>query len=194
MSGVWGLENWGYVVTNELWVILITSITSFVVAYFTYWLTGKSRLIVFSPQSTNFVIPPMNENEQTLYFRAGQVIIQNSGRTSATNVQIYAENAFQPVGYSLVPNIDHEIKNGPEGQWMMEIPFLGPGETLNLQILNGPNIATIRSREGIAKLVDVFHQRVFPPWFNYLATALMLVGLITIAYGIYMIILSLTPF
>jgi hypothetical protein len=64
----------------------------------------------------------------------------------------------------------------------MEIPYLGPPETVTVQILNGPNIETVRSLEGPAKLVPVIHQRVFPKWFNLAALALVLVGLATVVF------------
>jgi len=66
----------------------------------------------------------------------------------------------------------------------MEIPYLGPGETVTVQILNGPNIDTVRALEGPAKVVDVIHQRVFPKWLNASVLVLMMVGFVTIAYAI----------
>lgn len=62
----------------------------------------------------------------------------------------------------------------------MEIPFLGAGETVTVQILNGANIGSIRSEDGPARIVPVMHQRVFPKWFNLTAAALMFVGLATV--------------
>ena len=95
-----------------------------------------------------------------------------------------AQPGWQPWGYTIVPNIDHEIRTGPKGEWLMDIPYIGPRETVTVQILNGPNIDTVRSLEGPAKIVDVIHQRVFPKWFNAVVLVLMLVGLVTLAYGI----------
>jgi hypothetical protein len=66
----------------------------------------------------------------------------------------------------------------------MEIPYVGPRETVTVQLLNGPNIDTVRSLEGPAKVVDVIHQRVFPKWFNRTALTMMLVGFATIIYGL----------
>jgi hypothetical protein len=66
----------------------------------------------------------------------------------------------------------------------MEVPYLGPGETVTLQVLNGPNIDSVRSAEGPAKLIDVMHQRVFPKWFRLIVAVTLLVGVGTIGYGI----------
>ena len=102
-----------------------------------------------------------------------------------------AQPGWQPWGYTIVPNVDHEVRKGPKGEWLMEIPYLGPRETVTVQILNGPNIETVRSLEGPAKMVPVIHQRVFPKWFNATALVLMLVGLATVAYGLLRLILSI---
>lgn len=108
--------------------------------------------------------------------------MQNAGRKSANKVQLMSEVGPQPWGYTIVPNIDHEIKAGPKGEWLMEIPYIGPGETVTVQILNGPNINTVRSLEGPAKFLNVIHQRISPKWVNWIVGLLMLVGLGTAVY------------
>lgn len=173
---------------NPIWIALFASLSSFCVAYFAYWLTGKPRLYVYSPNSAGFQLPPPESGGNAFHIRAGQVIIQNSGRKSATKVQVTAEQGLEPWGYTIVPNIDHEIKCGPKGQWLIEIPFIGPRETVNIQILNGPNIESVRSLEGPATAVDVIHQRVFPSWFNALATLMILVGISTVIYGLFQLL------
>jgi hypothetical protein len=112
------------------------------------------------------------------------VIVQNAGRRSANKLQLLAQPGWQPWDYRIVPNIDHEVRQGPKGAWMMESPYLGPGETVTVQILNGPIIETVRSPEGPAKMVPVIHQRVYPKWFNATAFVLFLIGLITVIYEI----------
>jgi hypothetical protein len=168
---------------SQLWIAVFASLGSFGVAYFGYWLAGKPRLYVYSPNSTGFQLPPVGEGASPVAIRAGQVIVQNAGRKSATKVQIVAQPGWKPWGYTIVPNIDHEVRSGPQDQWMIEVAYLGPRETVTVQILNGPNIDTVRSMEGPAKVVDVIHQRVFPKWINAVVLALMLVGLVTVAYG-----------
>lgn len=169
--------------TNDLWTIIPTALSSFAVAYFAYWLVGKPRLYVYSPPSTGFQLPPAQEGSHPIALRAGQVVVQNAGRKSAHKVQLTAQPGWQPWGYTIVPNIDHEVRTGPKGEWMMEIPYLGPHETVTVQILNGTNIDTVRSLEGPAKVVDVIHQRVFPKWVGGTLLVLILVGFVTLGYG-----------
>src|SRR3954468_11193690 len=146
----------------QLWLTIITVLGTFFAAYLGYWLIGKPRLYVYSPLSAGFQLPPPQDGSQPVSIRAGQVIVQNAGRKSANKVQLLAQAGGQPWGYTIVPNIDHEVRAGPKGAWLMEIPYLGPGETFTVQILNGPNIDTVRSLEGPAKMVPVIHQRVYP--------------------------------
>lgn len=167
------------------WTILTTALITLGATYLAYWLTGKPRLIVFSPDSTAFHLKPAQEGAQPIFIRAGQVVVQNNGRKSANNVQFTAQLGPAPWGYNIVPNMDHSVRTGARGEWILDLPYLGPGEVITLQVLNGPPIDTVRSLEGPAKLVPVMHQRIFPKWFNATALLLMLVGLITCVYGIY---------
>ena len=176
---------------TQLWLTIFTVLGTLLAVYLGYWLTGKPRLYVFSPTSAGFQLPPPQEGSQPVAIKAGQVIVQNAGRRSAHKVQLMAQPGWQPWGYTIVPNVDHEVRKGPKGEWLMEIPYLGPRETVTVQILNGPNIETVRSLEGPAKMVPVIHQRVFPKWFNATALVLMLVGLATVAYGLLRLILSI---
>lgn len=157
-------------------------------AWVSYWLAGKPRLIVFSPNSTSFQLAPTQPGGVPFLVHAGQVILQNNGRKSATSIQIVAEPGVLPWGYNLFPTLHHAVKTGARGEWILEIEFLGPGETVTLQILNGPPIATVRALEGPAKAVPVIHQRLYPKWANYLAGILMLSGAVTLGYIIYICI------
>lgn len=174
---------------SQLWLTILTVLGTLLAAYLGYWLTGKPRLYVFSPASTGFRLDPPQAGAQPIPIRAGQIMVQNAGRRSATQLEIMAAAGAMPWGYNLVPNINHEIQTGPRGEWLMKVPYLGPGETITLQILNGPNIDSVRSVEGPAKLIDVVHQRVFPKWFRVLVAAVMLIGVGTIGYGLLALVL-----
>jgi hypothetical protein len=169
---------------SQLWLTIITVMGTLFAAYLGYWLIGKPRLYVFSPNSTGFQLPAPEGSGQPIAIRAGQVIVQNGGRKSANKVQLMAQPGPLPWGYTIVPNINHQILSGPKGEWLMEIPYIGPREVVTVQILNGPNIDTVRSLEGPAKVLDVIHQRLFPKWVNWVVGSLMLLGLGTVAYGI----------
>jgi hypothetical protein len=169
---------------SELWTIGATAVVALIPIWFGYWLAGKPRLIVFSPNSTAFELDPPQAGSPPMTLRAGQIFLQNTGRKSASEIQILAELGAPPWGYNIVPPVDHSVRTGARGEWILDLPFLGPGETIGLQVLNGPQIASVRSKEGPAKAVPVTHQRVFPPAFRMMVGALMLIGLMAVAYGV----------
>lgn len=173
---------------GEFWTVLWTALITLSGAWFAYWLVGKPRLIVFSPNSTAFQLDPPQAGNPPMTINAGQVIVQNNGRKSASNVQFVAEPGVTPWGYNIVPAVDHSTRIGSRGEWILELDFLGPGENITLQILNGPQIASVRAKEGPARAVPVVHQRLFPRWFNIAATGLMMIGFITIAYTLFRVV------
>lgn len=174
--------------SGQFWTVLYTALITFGAAYLGYWLTGKPRLIAFSPNSTGFQLRPTQEGGQPVSIKAGQIIVLNNGRLSATNVQFVAEPGPAPWGYNIIPAMDHKTRFGGRGEWILELDFLGPGENVTVQILNGPQIDSIRSREGPARAVPVIHQRLLPRWFNMTVLVLTLVGLITIGYSVFKLI------
>lgn len=174
---------------TSLWVALFTSFVTLLAVWFAYWLAGRPRLIVFSPNATLFQLDPPQAGSPPMTIRAGQIFLQNSGRRSATDIQVVAEQGAHPWGYNIIPAVDHSVRTGARGEWILDLPFLGPGENVVIQVLNGPQIASIRAKEGPAKPVPVVHQRLYPKWFNRLAVFLMLTGLITLAYGLVSVIL-----
>jgi len=175
-------------VITSYWAILGTALATLTATYLAYWLVGKPRLIVFSPNSTAFELKPSQDGAPPIPIRAGQVVVQNGGRKSASSVQLTAQIGPPPWGYNIVPNVDHIIRTGARGEWMLEFPFLGPGEAVTVQILNGPQIDTVRSLEGPAKFVPVTHQRIFPAWFNRTVVFFTIAGIVAVFYSAYVII------
>lgn len=176
----------------DFWTVIITALITLGGAYFAYWLIGKPRLIAFSPNSAWFELTPTAENPQPVALKAGQIIVQNNGRKSANRLQLTTQPGSHPWGYTIFPSMDHAVRTGPRGEWVLEIPYLGPTETVTVQILNGPLIDTIRSLEGPAKMVPVMHQRVYPTWFTFTALAMMLIGIATIGYAVYAVAISIS--
>lgn len=163
---------------EPFWTILWTAMITLLASYFTYWLAGKPRLIVYSPNSTFFDLKSTQDGVPNVSIRAGQVIVQNNGRTSATDVQFVAAPGLLPWGYNIVPSVDHVVRTGSRGEWILQLPYLGPGENVTVQILNGPNVESVRSREGPAKTVPVIHQRLYPPWVGATVLFFSAVGLV----------------
>jgi len=161
------------------------SVLGTVIAVFVaQWLKGGVKLIVFTPNSTNFKIKPADPAQPEFIVNSGQIVVQNEGRRSATDVQITSRPGLPPAGYVLIPSIVHTVEQGPQGEWILKVPFLGPKENLAVQLLNGPVIDSVRCAEGAAKYVNVMHQRIYPTWFNVTVVGLMIWGLSSALYVI----------
>ena len=116
-------------------------------------------------------------------------MVQNLGRLPAEDVEIVSEATGEPAGYNVMPAIDFSVGTTSSGRWLVKIPYIAPKEVVTLQILNGANIEQVRCKEGVAKIVPVVHQRVYPAWANLIAGALMIVGVFSIIYWLALLII-----
>ncbi len=116
------------------------------------------------------------------------IVLRNVGRRPATNVRmshLYLPefNIWPPVPYSVeqVPN------TGPE----IVIPIMVPDQELTISYLYFPPMTVsevnsgVRFDEGIATSIPVLLQRLYPPWFTRIAGAFMVLGAITLIYGLF---------
>lgn len=173
------LDLIGYLQSEAGIGVVIGALTAFACVWLAQWLSGKPKLITFSPDSTFFQLaqePPA----PPILIRAGQVVIRNEGRKSATQLEVVSVPGGAPAGYVILPSINHQVSMSAMNEWVVEIPYLGPREVITIQILNGPNISTVRSAEGPAKLVPVMYQRVFPKWLNLIGLGLTIWGILSI--------------
>ena len=173
-----------WIISAEGAAATLSVLGTFIAVFVAQWLKGGVKLIVFSPNSTTFKIRPTDPNQQELVVSSGQIVVQNEGRRSATDVQIASRPGLPPAGYVLIPSIVHTVEQGPQGEWILKVPYLGPKENLAVQLLNGPVIDSVRSSEGSAKYVDVMHQRVYPTWLNVTVVGLIIWGLASALYVI----------
>jgi hypothetical protein len=162
----------------------VSSLVTLAAIFIAYWLQGRARLIVFSPNSSFFILQPLAQNGQPLHINSGQVVLQNQGRQPAEEVEIIAGQGLPPAGYNIVPQVGHSTHIDPAGRWTVVLPFIAPKEVVTIQILNGPPIDNIRSKSCSVKYVPVMYQRIYPQWFNALATALFVVGVFSTSYWI----------
>ena len=145
-------------------------------------LRGKVNLIWFSPNSTRFALSNPSSPQQPIQIDAGQIVIQNRGRKSAEEVQVVSAPGITPAGYVIIPSVVHKTSAGPNGEWIVEIPFVAPSEAITIQILNGPLINSVRSKGGFGKYVPVVHQRLYPRWMQLVSVSLTVIGILSLFY------------
>ncbi len=178
-----------FLATESGQAALFSSIATLVAVIARHWLQGKVRLIVFSPNSSFFQFAPPGPDAPPLNIRSSQIMVQNLGRLPAEDVEIVSEATGEPAGYNVMPAIDFSVGTTSSGRWLVKIPYIAPKEVVTLQILNGANIEQVRCKEGVAKIVPVVHQRVYPAWANLIAGALMIVGVFSIIYWLALLII-----
>lgn len=159
---------------------ILSAICTLIAGFGVHMLQGRARIVWFSPNSTRFNLPNSQNPNQPILIDAGQVMVQNLGRKSATDVQITSAPGPEPAGYALIPNVVHQTERGPKGEWIVKVPFISPSETLTLQVLNGPPIDSVRSKDCSAKFVPVVHQRLIAPWIQNTAGLLAIIGMFAI--------------
>lgn len=166
---------------------LLSAVSTILAVWIAKIIQGRARLIFFSPANTFFTLNN-EDGSSPLQVRSGQVMIQNLGHLAANNVEVIASGGA-PAGYTLVPPVSHSAALNSHGHRVLKIEFIAPKETVTVQILNGPNIDSMRSADCMAKYVPVAHQRQFPAWFNALAKMLIVLGVISAFYIFWMIII-----
>ena len=105
--------------------VLLSALATLGAVILAQWLRGGVKLIWFSPNSTNFRIATPDTANPFIFINSGQIFVQNEGRRSATDVQVTSMPGMPPAGYSIVPSIVHSVENGPQGEWILKIPYLG---------------------------------------------------------------------
>ena len=171
-----------FIASKEGLSAVLSAGSTLIAGFGLYFLQGKSKIVWFSPTSTRFELPPPVAGGPNTIVNAGQIFVQNLGRKSASEIQITSVPGAPPAGYAIVPNVVHMTKVGPRNEWIVEIPYLSASESINIQILNGPLIDSVRSKEGQGQLVPVVHQRLIPKWIQNTAGVLAIFGLFAIFY------------
>lgn len=116
------------------------------------------------------------------------VVIMNVGRRAATNVRL--SHTLLP-NFNIWPPVEYELKEVPNSGRDIVIPTVIPNQQLTISYLYFPPVtyadvnAGVKCDEGFATEIPVLLQRQYPNWFNYSAAVLMIVGMATLAYGLF---------
>ena len=116
------------------------------------------------------------------------VVIMNVGRRAATNLRL--SHTFLP-GFNIWPPVEYQLKEVPNSGRDIVIPTVIPNQQLSISYLYFPPVtyadvnAGVKCDEGFATQIPVLLQRQYPKWFNYSAAVLMIVGMATLAYGLF---------
>lgn len=122
------------------------------------------------------------------------VVLRNAGRRSATNVRL-RHNTLPD--FNIWPNLVHHVEDLSDGSREIVIPTLVPGEQITISYLYFPPLtvaqvnAGIRCDQGFAHQIPVLIHRQYPKWFNVSVALFMLIGIVTVIYLIYRVVVML---
>jgi hypothetical protein len=125
---------------------------------------------------------------QLIHVNTHSVVLRNTGRQSATNIRLH--HTVLP-DFNIWPSVVHRVELLPDGTKDIVIPTLIPGEQITISYLYfapltvGQVNAGIKCDQGFANAIPVLLQRQFPRWFNFIASVLMIAGLVAILYLAY---------
>ena len=127
-------------------------------------------------------------NGTTGIINTHSVVIRNVGRRAATNVRL--SHTLLP-DFNIWPPVEYELKDVPNSAKDIVLPTVIPNQHLTISYLYFPPVtyanvnAGVKCNEGFAIEIPVLLQRQYPNWFSYSAAALMIVGMVSLAYGLF---------
>jgi hypothetical protein len=157
-------------------------------AFLNRLMESRPRLLTYLGHVGDHMVKGENGNNQHIYTHS--VVVRNAGRKRATNVRL--SHPYLP-SFNVHPDVQHHVSDLPGGGREITFPVLVPNEQITISYLYFPPITwsaingPIRSDEGIAKVLHVLLTQQYPRWFNGLAAGLMLVGLMSILYVMFVV-------
>jgi len=177
------------------WPIIATIAAPIVALFAGVWINRRfeSRpiLISYFGHVAAFVHHPASGDPINVHTHA--VVLWNTGRRSATNVRLH--HTVLP-DFNIWPQLNHTVETLSDGSRDIVIPTLVPGEQITISYLYFAPLtvtqvnAGIKHDRGFAKEIPVLLQRQYPRWFNFTGASLMLVGLVSIVYLLYRVVLN----
>ena len=93
------------------------------------------------------------------------VFIQNVGRLPATEVEITFN--FPPQNHNIWPVRPYETHTSPDSRYTLKFINLAPKEQFQVELLSIPQLPAVmgvRSKEVVAKKIEMRPMQVFKPW------------------------------
>ena len=162
---------------------LLTGIVTFTVGVLLMRFQAKSNVVFWSPHSYRWLL---GADKNNLELQTDTITIQNIGRAAARNVEIVFGR--KPDHFQIQPSVVHQTELLDNGHFAIKIPSLGPKELVTLGIFSYENIPepqSLRSDDGPAQVVPILLQRAAPKFLIWTLIVLSLIGLGTIAFGLF---------
>lgn len=118
--------------------------------------------------------------------RTASIFFRNTGRDAATNVEIVFN--WKPAHFNVWPQRDYNTITNPDGRFIIKLDDLAPKENFGVELLAVnevlPDVVSVRSTQGVGKLVKTMPDLVHPKWQLVLVLYLMFAGAIATVYAL----------
>ncbi len=168
--------------------IAVPIFTCFIGIVLTKYFNEREKLIAFYGHVASHALQSKTEGHPDNYIHSHAVVVRNIGNKTATNVKI--SHSYLP-NFIIYPDTNYTRSSLPNGGEELIIPRITPKQEYTISYLYFPPITvdqiktTIESDSGLAKIVNVRLQQVFPKWANVLIASSMLLGIITFVYMLF---------
>jgi hypothetical protein len=179
------------VLVDVNWPVLATIaapiLALFIGAALDRFLERKPRLVAYFAHTSVFRLP----GPPPLQVHTHGIVIRNTGRKPATDVRV--SHAVFPNNFNVFPDVEFEVKALPGGGTDLVFPTLIPGQQLSISYMYFPPLlysqihSGIRHKDGFATEITVLPTPQYPPWVLRGLRALVLMGLISVCYILYLL-------
>jgi hypothetical protein len=156
----------------------------------------RSRLIAFYGHIGRFQLPPPPNappGAPPAHLHTHTVVVRNVGGLSAHNVRVPHAGALAAANVHVYvePGVNYSTQKLPGGEEEILFPILVSKQQVTISYLYFPPLTfhsinlPIRSDEGYARTVYVLPTVQPPRWLSVVVFALALIGLATVAYGVF---------
>ena len=116
--------------------------------------------------------------------RTASIVVSNVGLNPAKNAEITFN--WKPMILNVFPARSYSDVQSPFDRYSVKFDSMAPGEqvTIDIMSINAdlPVLTSVRCDECEGKQIIMAPRRVWPNWFNYTATGILLLGLGTAFY------------
>lgn len=175
---------------QKLQAAIYSLVTSLIITGLARLFSAKARIRWGRVHQNHFMIKNKEGNLSSVV--TANYSITNAGRATATNIEISFN--WKPEHYEVFPHIDFTNLIREDGRMILKIPRINKGQLINIAVINAgnehPDLTYISFDGGEAKELPFTPQRVYPLKVTLASVAFMIIGLITVLYWSFRLILS----
>jgi hypothetical protein len=162
----------------------IVSVAIALATAFLIWLFRAKVKLLWGSTSTSYHTFRLGENGQNIAIWTEKFYVQNTGRKPASSIEIVFSDSL--TSFNLWPPRDHSQKTLDNGNYVIAVPSLAPGELLIVDMididLRSPKLLSVNCPDSLSRQVDFVAQRQFGRVVTTVVAYLMISGAVGTIY------------